>query len=60
MGLLTATAGTLVGFIFAYAIVRCKFQAAGLSIGLRSFHCFAAFCAGTQYDPIIWPEWIDH
>jgi iron(III) transport system permease protein len=24
MGLLTATAGTLVGFIFAYAVVRCK------------------------------------
>lgn len=24
MGLLTATAGTLVGFIFAYAIVRCQ------------------------------------
>ncbi|MBE3067809.1 MAG: hypothetical protein IMZ73_10370, partial [Chloroflexi bacterium] len=24
MGLLTATAGTIVGFIFAYAIVRCQ------------------------------------
>jgi len=47
MGLLTATVGTLVGFIFAYAIVRCRIP------GKRFVHWLAL--VPTVSPPFAWP-----
>jgi len=51
MGLFTATFGTLVGFIFAYAIVRCQIP------GKRFVHWLALLptVSPPKHDPVIWP-----
>ena len=60
MGLLTATAGTLVGFIFAYAIVRCRIP------GKRFVHWLALLptvsppFALDKHDLVVWTQRFDH
>ncbi len=53
MGLLTAIFGTLVGFIFAYASVRCNMPGRKIHpLAGSAANCFTAVCPGSELDPL--------